>query len=56
MTITLLLSLVAATCAVMVAMAFFVAWRKEDVVVTVATGALLFFLLVVAILGLRASL
>ncbi len=56
MTITLLLSLVAATLAVMLAYAFVVAWREEDIVMTVATGALLFVLLVVAILGLRAPL
>jgi hypothetical protein len=54
--VSLLLSLVAATCAVMGAVIFVVAWRDEDVAVTVAMGALLLFLLVVAILGLRMSL
>jgi hypothetical protein len=51
--VSLLLSLVAATLAVMVAYAFFVAWREEDVVITIAAGALLLFLLIVALVGLR---
>jgi hypothetical protein len=54
---TLLFSLVAAACAVMVAYAFVVGWwRHKDVVVTLAMGAVLLFLLVVAIVGLRVSL
>ena len=51
--VSLLLSLVAATLAVMVAYAFFVAWREEDVVITIAAGTLLLFLLIVALVGLR---
>jgi hypothetical protein len=52
----LLLSLVAATCAAMVAVVFMMAWREEDVVVTVMLGAAFLALALVALLFLRASL
>ena len=50
---TLLLSLVAGTLAVMVAVAFFVARGEQDVAITIAAGTLLLYLLVVSMLGLR---
>jgi hypothetical protein len=53
---TLLLSLVAATCAVMVAVVFVMAWREEDVVVSAMLGAAFLALALVALLFLRASL
>jgi hypothetical protein len=53
---TLLLSLVAATCAVMVAVVFVMAWRDEDVPLTLISGVVLLSLLIVAIVGLRVSL
>jgi hypothetical protein len=53
---TLLLSLVAATCAVLVAVVFVMAWRGEDVLLTVVTGVVLLSLLLVAMVGLRVSL
>jgi hypothetical protein len=53
---TLLLSLVAATCAVMVAVVFVMAWREEDLVVSVMLGAAFLALALVALLFLRASL
>ncbi len=53
---TLLLSLVAATCAAMVAVVFVMAWREEDLVVNVMLGAAFLALALVAILFLRASL
>jgi hypothetical protein len=54
--VTLLLSLVAATCAVLVAVVFALAWRDEDVVLTVISGVVLLSLLIVAIVALRMSL
>lgn len=53
---TLLLSLVAATCAAIVAVVFVMAWREEDPVVTVMLGAAFLALALVALLFLRASL
>jgi hypothetical protein len=53
---TLLLSLVAATCAAVVAVVFVMAWREEDHVVIVMLGAVFLALALVAILFLRASL
>jgi hypothetical protein len=53
---TLLLALVAATCAAMVAVVFVIAWREEDVVVTAILGAAFLALALVAVLFLRASL
>jgi hypothetical protein len=53
---TLLLSLVAATCAASVAVVFVMAWREEDLVVNVMLGAAFLALALVAILFLRASL
>lgn len=52
---TLLLSLVAATCAVVVAVVFVMAWRDEDVLVTVMLGVVLLSLLLVAMVALRES-
>jgi cytochrome c oxidase subunit IV len=52
---TLLLSLVAATCAVIVAVVFVMAWRDEDVLVTVMLGVVLLSLLLVAMVALRES-
>jgi hypothetical protein len=52
---TVLLSLVAATCAVPVAVVFVVAWRDEDVMVAVISGVVLLSLFIVAIVGLRVS-
>jgi hypothetical protein len=51
-----LLSLVAVTCAVMVAWVFVLAWRDEDVLLTVVLGAVFLSLLIVAILAVRVSL
>ena len=53
---TLLLSLVAATCAAIVAVVFVMAWREEDHVVIVMLGATFLALALVAIVFLRASL
>jgi hypothetical protein len=53
---TLLLSLVAGTCAAMVAVVFVMAWREEDVVVSVMLGAAFLAFALVALLFLRASL
>ena len=53
---TLLLSLVAGTCAAMVAVVFVMAWREEDHVVIVMLGATFLALALVAIVFLRASL
>ena len=53
---TLLLALVAATCAAMVAVVFVIAWREEDLVVTIMLGAAFLALALVALLFLRASL
>jgi hypothetical protein len=53
---TLLLSLVAGTCAAMVAVVFVMAWREEDVVVAVMLGAAFLALALVTLLFLRASL
>jgi hypothetical protein len=53
---TLLLSLVAGTCAAMVAVVFVIAWREEDLVVSVVLGAAFLALALVALLFLRASL
>jgi hypothetical protein len=53
---TLLLALVAATCAAMVAVVFVMAWREEDLVVSVMLGAAFLALALVALLFLRASL
>jgi hypothetical protein len=53
---TLLLSLVAATCAAMVAVVFMIAWREEDHVVTVMLGAAFLAFALVALVFLRASL
>jgi hypothetical protein len=54
--VTLLLSLVSATCAVLVAVVFALAWRDEDVLLTVISGVVLFSLLIVATVALRVSL
>jgi hypothetical protein len=53
---TLLLSLVAGTCAAMVAVVFVMAWREEDLVVTVMLGTAFLAFAFVALLFLRASL
>ena len=53
---TLLLSLVAATCAAMVAVGFVMAWGEEDLVVTLILGGAFLALALVAMLFLRASL
>ncbi len=53
---TLLLSLVAGTCAAIVAVVFVMAWREEDRVVSVMLGAAFLALALVALLFLRASL
>ncbi|MCA1719274.1 MAG: hypothetical protein LC781_21440 [Actinobacteria bacterium] len=53
---TLLLSLVAAICAVLVAVVFVMAWRDKDVVLAVVSGVVLLSLLLVAIVALRVSL
>ena len=53
---TLLLSLVAGTCAAMVAVVFVMAWREEDLVVSLILGAAFLALALVAMLFLRASL
>jgi hypothetical protein len=52
---TLLLSLVAANCAVIVAVVFVMAWRDEDVLVTAMLGVVLLSLLLVAMVALRES-
>jgi len=52
---TLLMGLVAATCAVLVAVVFIIAWRDEDVPLTVLSGVVLLSLLLVAIVALRVS-
>lgn len=52
----ILLSLVAATCAVIVAVVFVMAWRDEDVVVTVVLGVTFFVLALAAISFMLASL
>jgi hypothetical protein len=54
--VSLLLSLVAATCAAMVAVVFVIAWRDEDVVVTIVLGVAFFALAVVALAFMLASL
>lgn len=51
-----LLALVAATCAVMVAWVFVMAWRDEDVLVTIVLGVAFLALAIVAIAFLRAAL
>ncbi len=51
-----LLSLVAATCAVMVAWVFVLAWRDEDAVATAVLGVAFLALAVVAISFMLASL
>ncbi len=51
-----LLSLVAATCAAMVAVVFVMAWRDEEVVVTVVLGVTFFVLALAAISFMLASL
>jgi hypothetical protein len=53
---TLLLSLVAGTCAAIVAVVFVMAWREEDLVVSVILGAAFLAFALVAALFLRASL
>lgn len=53
---TLLLALVAATCAVIVAVVFLMAWRDEDVLVAAVLGVVLLTLLIVAMVALRVSL
>jgi len=53
---SLILSLVAGTCAAMVAVVFVMAWREEDLVVSVMLGAAFLALTLVALLFLRASL
>ncbi len=53
---TLPLALVTATCAVMVAVGFVIAWREEALVFTVIMGALFLAFALAAILLLRASL
>jgi hypothetical protein len=53
---TLLLSLVAGTCATMVAVVFVMAWREEDHMVSLMLGAAFLALSLVAIVFLRASL
>ena len=54
--VSFLLALVAATCAVMVAWVFVMAWRDEDVLVTIVLGVAFLALAIVAIAFLRASL
>ena len=51
----LLLSLVAATCAVMVAWVFVMAWRDEDVVTTVVLGIVFVALAIMAIAFMSAT-
>jgi hypothetical protein len=53
---TLLMGLVTVTCAVIVGVVFVIAWRDEDVVLTVVSGVVLLSLLIVAIVALRLSL
>jgi cytochrome c oxidase subunit IV len=53
---SLILSLVAGTCAAMVAVVFVMAWREEDLVVSVMLGAAFLALALVALLFLRTSL
>ena len=53
---TLLLSLVAATCAAMIAWVFVMAWRDEDFVVATVLGVVFFALAVTAISFMLASL
>jgi hypothetical protein len=53
---TILLSLVAGTCAAVVAVGFVMAWREEDHVVSIMLGIAFLALALVALLFLRASL
>jgi hypothetical protein len=53
---SLALTLVAATCAAIVAVVFVMAWREEDLAVTVMLGLAFLALALVALLFLRASL
>jgi hypothetical protein len=53
---TLILPLVAGTCAAMVAVGFVMAWGEEDLVVTLILGAAFLALALGAMLFLRASL
>jgi ABC-type sulfate transport system permease component len=52
---TLLVALVAGTCAAVVAVVFVMAWREEDLVVAVMLGAVFLALSLVALVFLRAS-
>ena len=52
----LLMAIAATICAVMVAAVFVLAWRDEDVILTALYGVVLFSLLVLAMLAVRASL
>ena len=52
----LLMAILATICAAMVAWVFVLAWRDEDVPLTVLLGVVLFSLLVVAMLAVRMSL
>jgi hypothetical protein len=53
--ITLILSLMAASCAAMGAVGFVTAWREEDLVVTLMLGAAFLALVLVALVFVRAS-
>ncbi len=52
----LLMGIVAGACAVMITAVFVLAWRDEDVPLTVLLGVVLFSLLVLAMLAVRVSL
>jgi hypothetical protein len=50
------MAIAATICAVMVAAVFVLTWRDKDVLLTVLLGAVLFSLLVLAMLAVRVSL